>query len=121
MHDAPLLHSTLRIRAEEKCDEEKKAKNSTEANLHLPAEVGKWNALVRIERRDQQIVHELTNQDTEGDRQLEGRAHSSFLGRHSTMVPFTLSSTIALLYIGHTAEEKPMAKPRIALVVSIYQ
>ena len=114
-------HRTLRIRTKEKCDEEKETKNSAEGDLHLPAEVGKWDALVRIERRDKQIVHELTDQDAEGDRQLERRTHSSFPGRHYTIVPFTLSSTIALLYIGHTAEAKPMAKPRIALVESIYQ
>ena len=39
----------------------------------------------------------------------------------SQRVPFTESSTIALLYMGHTAEAKPSAKPRIPLIRRTYQ
>mgnify|MGYP007033282858 CR=1 FL=1 len=43
------------------------------------------------------------------------------LKRDINEIPFTLSSTIVLLYIGQTAEENPRLNPRIARQIRTHQ
>ena len=80
---APATHehcdarSTLGVGAEEKNDQQAHGEDDGEANLRLPAERRKRNAFPARRGRDQQVVHKLTNEDAEGDGQLQGRADTT--------------------------------------------
>lgn len=68
---------TLGVGSEEERDEQEETEERAEGDLHLPAEVGERDALLRVEGGDQQEVHQFAYQNAEGDGQLEGGANAA--------------------------------------------
>lgn len=49
--------------------------------MHFPTEWSERNALFRIKRRNEQVIKDFTNENEEGDKELESRSNTTYNNR----------------------------------------